>query len=96
MTPGLEGKYYHYILWLKADGEQEKNDTHVSQDGAKGRMESRLTRLKFNTYYTLRVQPYRQQNGIQEAGSSTGTIRFKTNCTGKVIYSFNYYHQSHT
>ena len=89
MTPGLEGKYYHYILWLKADGEQEKNDTHVPQGGAKGRVESRLTKLKFNTYYTVRVQPYRQQNGIQEAGSSTGTIRFKTNCTGKVIYSFN-------
>ena len=89
MTAGLEDKYYHYILWLKADGENEKNVTHVSQDGAKRWMESRLTRLKFNTYYTVRVEPYRQHNGVQEEGNSTGVIRFKTNCTGKVLHNNN-------
>ena len=89
MTAGLEDKYYNYIVWLKADGENEKNVTHVSQDGAKGRMESRLTGLKFNTYYTVRVEPYRQHNGIQEAGKSTGVTRFKTNCTGNVLHNNN-------
>ena len=92
MTPGLEGKYYHYILWLKADGEKEKNVTMVPQDGAKHRMDSDLTRLRFNTYYTVRVQPYREHNGDRDLGTATEVIRFKTNCTGELLHSFNKYY----
>ncbi|KAK2151095.1 hypothetical protein NP493_2676g00004 [Ridgeia piscesae] len=85
MTSGLEGKYYRYILWLKADGEKEKNVTMVPQDGAKPRMDSHLTGLRFNTYYTVRVQPYREHNGDRDLGAATGVITFKTNCTVPVI-----------
>ncbi|KAK2155978.1 hypothetical protein NP493_2014g00018 [Ridgeia piscesae] len=85
MTFGLEDKYYHYILWLKAGGDNETNIKSVSQDGAKPRMDSDLTGLRFNTYYTVRVQPYREHNGERDLGTATGVVRFKTNCTVPVI-----------
>ena len=92
MTPGLEGKYYHYILWLKADGEKEKNVTMIQQDDAKTRMDSHLTGLRFNTNYTVRVQPYREDNGERDLGRATEVITFKTNCTGELTHSFNNYY----
>ena len=61
MTPGLEGKYYHYILRLKADGEKEKDVTMVPQDGVKPRMDSHLTGLRFNTYYAAVSGTQRRQ-----------------------------------
>ncbi|KAK2155977.1 hypothetical protein NP493_2014g00017, partial [Ridgeia piscesae] len=85
MTPGLEGEYYHYILWLKAGGDNETNIKSVSQDGAKPRMDSHLTGLRFNTHYTVRVQPYREHNGERNLGTATEVITFKTNCTDPVV-----------
>ena len=92
MTPGLEGKYYHYILRLKADGEKEKDVTMVPQDGVQPRMDSHLTGLRFNTFYTVRVQPYREHNGERDLGTATEVIRFKTNCAGELLHSFNNYY----
>ena len=61
----------------------------VPQDGAKHRMDSDLTGLRFNTYYTVRMQPYREHNGDRDLGTATEVIRFKTNCTGELLHSFN-------
>ncbi|KAK2150076.1 hypothetical protein NP493_2864g00000 [Ridgeia piscesae] len=66
--------YYHYMLWLQADGEREKNVTRVEQGAGEQRMEARITGLTFNVKYSLRLEPYRELNGEREGGASTGTI----------------------
>ena len=78
---GLEF-HYHYLLWLQADGEREKNVTRVEQGAGEQRMEARITGLTFNKKYSLRVEPYRELNGEREGGASTGVVTFKTKCTG--------------
>ena len=77
----LEG-HYHYILWLQADGEREKNVTRVEQGAGEQRMEAQITGLTFNKKYSLRVEPYREHIGEREGGASTGVVTFKTKCTG--------------
>ena len=74
--------HYHYMLWLQADGEREKNVTRVEQGAGEQRMEARITGLTFNKKYSLRVEPYREHNGEREGGASTGVVTFKTKCTG--------------
>ena len=90
ISAGLEG-YYHYMLWLQADGEREKNVTRVEQGAGEQRMEARITGLTFNKKYSLRVEPYREHNGHLEGGASTGVVTFKTKCTGiSAIFIYNY------
>ena len=74
--------HYHYMLWLQADGEREKNVTQVGQGAGKQRMEAQITGLTFNKKYSLRVEPYRELNGKREGGASTGDVTFKTKCIG--------------
>ena len=81
LPTGLE-THYHYMLWLQADGEREKNVTRVEQGAGEQRMEARITGLTFNKKYSLRVEPYRELKGEREGGASTGVVKFKTKCTG--------------
>ena len=74
ISSGLETHYY-YTVWLQGDGE-----THTS--GSR-RLESRVTGLKSNTLYTIKIFPYRQQNDVHESGKSTDEIWFKTVSKGK-------------
>ena len=80
---GLEDHYF-YLLWLQADGEADKIIDRIAQGPGKRRIESRITRLKFNTNYSIRVKPYRRHGGEQEGGTATGVTRFKTSCKGIV------------
>ena len=77
ILPGVEA-HYHYLLWLQADGEGEKNVTRVEQGAREKRMEARITGLTFNKKYSLRVEPYRELNGEREGGASTATVEFTT------------------
>ena len=91
ISAGLEG-FYHYLVWVKADGAREKNVTRVEQGAGEQRMEARITGLTFNKKYSLRVEPYREHNGEREGGASTGVVTFKTRCIGMIInVSFNVY-----
>ena len=81
ISAGLEG-HYHYILWLQADGEREKNVTRVEQGAGEQRVEAGITGLTFNKKYSLRVEPYRELKGKREGGASTGVVTFKTRCSG--------------
>jgi len=74
--------HYHYLLWLQADGESEKNVTRVEQGAGEQRMEAGITGLTYNTKYSLRVEPYREHNGKRDEGASTGVVTFKTRCIG--------------
>ena len=85
ISTGLEG-FYHYMLWLQADGEREKNVTRVEQGAGEQRMEARITGLTFNKKYSLRVEPYRELNGEREGGASTGVVTFKTRCIGILVH----------
>ena len=57
-SSGLE-KHYYYIVWLQGDGE--------TQTSGSRRLESRVTGLKSNTLYTIKIVPYRQQNDLHES-----------------------------
>ena len=84
ISTGLEG-FYHYVLWLRADGEREKNVSRVEQGAGEQRMEARIIGLTFNKKYSLRVEPYREHNGDRERGASTGVVTFKTKYTGILV-----------
>ncbi|KAI0240259.1 hypothetical protein LSAT2_009049 [Lamellibrachia satsuma] len=79
IAAGLESNY-HYVLWLQADGESEKDIKRVEQGAGEQLMEAQITGLRINTRYSLRVQPYRQHNGERDGGTATGVVRFKTRC----------------
>ena len=81
ISAGLEG-HYHYLLWLQADGEREKNVSRVGQGPGEQRMEAPITGLTFNKNYSLRIEAYRELNGKGEGGASTGVVTFKTTCIG--------------
>ena len=85
ISTGLGG-FYHYMLWLQADGEREKNVTRVEQGAGEQRMEARVTGLTFNKKYSLRVEPYRELNGEREGGASTGVVTFKTKYAGILVH----------
>ena len=82
---GLE-HHYMYRMWVQADGEAEKMMEPVKKNKDKGWVESRITDLRFNTNYSVRVKPYRQHNGEQDGGNFTGVTKFKTRCTGSKMY----------
>ena len=75
--------HYYYIVWLQAEQKTYMNTTKQPQTSNTDRFESHITRLQFNTHYWVKVEPYRQQNELREAGTSTGVTRFKTSCIGK-------------
>ena len=77
--------YYHYIIWLQADEKTYMNTTNQPQTSNTDRFESHITGLQFNTYYSVKIEPYRQKNELREAGTSTGVTRLKTSCIGKSI-----------
>ncbi|KAI0222457.1 hypothetical protein LSAT2_026310 [Lamellibrachia satsuma] len=79
ISTGLEG-HYLYILWLQADGVSEQNTAVVGRGAGEQLIEARITGLKVNTNYSLRVQPYRQLNVEREGGMSTVVVKFKTRC----------------
>ena len=81
VSAGFED-HYHYLLWLQADAEREKNVTRVEQGAGEQRMEARITGLTYNTKYSLRVEPYREHNGERKGGASTGVVTFETRCIG--------------
>ncbi|KAI0213492.1 hypothetical protein LSAT2_001474 [Lamellibrachia satsuma] len=77
--------HYFYIVWLQAEGKTYLNTTKQTQTSNTNRFETHITGLQFNTYYSVKVEPYRQQNELREAGTSTGLTRFKTTCTAPDI-----------
>ena len=83
--PSSLDTYYHYIVWLQADEKTYMNTTKQLQTSNTDRFESLVAGLQFNTHYSVKVEPYRQQNELREAGTSTGITRFKTRCIGKSI-----------
>ena len=95
ISPGLES-HYHYMLWLQADGEREKNVTRVEQGAGEQRVEARITGLTFNKKYSLRVEPYREHNGEREGGASTGVVTFWTMCTGTLCATVDSINMSHS
>ena len=82
ITSGLE-KHYYYTVWIKAEGGSYKDMSKQPHSSSTVRFELQITGLEFNTHYSVKVEPYRQQNDISEAGASTGVTRFKTLCIGK-------------
>ena len=84
IPPGLEAHYY-YIVWLQADGETWKKVAEISQDAGSDLFQSHIAELKFNTYYSVKVEPYRQHREKHEGGPATGVASFKTNCIGRVL-----------
>ena len=84
ISSGLETHYY-YIVWLQAEGKSNINTTKLSQISNTDRFETHISGLTFNTHYSVKVEPYRQQNELREAGTFTGVTRFNTTCTGKWI-----------
>ena len=77
--------HYYYIVWLQAEGKTYLKSSKQPQTSNTDRFESHIAGLQFNTHYSVKVEPYRQQNELREAGTSTGVTRFKTTCTGKWI-----------
>ena len=75
--------YYHYIVWLRAEGNTYMKTTKQPQISNTDWFESHITGLQFNTYYSVKIEPYRQQNELREAGTSSGDTTFKTSCIGK-------------
>ena len=82
ITSGLETHYY-YTVWIKAEGGSYKDMSKQPHTSSTDRFESHITGLQFNTHYSVKVEPYRQQNELSEAGTSTGVTTFKTLCIGK-------------
>ena len=82
ITSGLETHYY-YTVWIKAEGGSYKDMSKQLHTSSSDRFESHITGLQFNTHYSVKVEPYRQQNELSEAGTSTGVTTFKTRCSGK-------------
>ncbi|KAI0239349.1 hypothetical protein LSAT2_009927 [Lamellibrachia satsuma] len=78
--PSSLDTYYHYIVWLQADEKTYMHKTKQPQTSNTDRFESHIAGLQFNTHYSVKVEPYRQQNELREAGTSTGVTRFKTTC----------------
>ena len=74
--------HYHYLLWLQADAEREKNVKRVEQGAGEQPMEAGITGLTYNPTYSLRVEPYREHNGERQGGASTGVVTFNTRCLG--------------
>ena len=74
ISSGLETHYY-YIVWLQGDGE--------TQTSGSARLESRVTGLRFNTLYSVKVVPYRQHYELHESGTGTPAIWFKTCSNGR-------------
>ncbi|KAK2181763.1 hypothetical protein NP493_383g04047 [Ridgeia piscesae] len=79
ITSGLETHYY-YTVWIKAEGGSYKDMSKQPHTSNTDRFESHITGLQFNTHYSVKVEPYRQQNELSEAGTSTGVTTFKTPC----------------
>ena len=82
ITSGEENHYF-YTVWIKAEGGSYKDMSKHPHTSSTDRFESHITGLQFNTHYSVKVEPYRQQNDISEAGTSTGVTTFKTRCIGK-------------
>ncbi|KAI0223054.1 hypothetical protein LSAT2_025710 [Lamellibrachia satsuma] len=79
ISSGIETHYY-YIVWLQTEGKTYIYTTKLSQISNTDRLETHISGLTFNTHYSVKVEPYRQQNERREAGTSTGVTRFKTSC----------------
>ncbi|KAI0213980.1 hypothetical protein LSAT2_000932 [Lamellibrachia satsuma] len=77
--------YYRYIVWLQYEGKTYMNTTKQPQTSNTYRFESLITGLQFNTHYSVKIEPYRQQNELREAGTSTGITGFKTICIAPYI-----------
>ena len=82
ITSGEETHYY-YTVWVKAEGGSYKDIFKQQHTPNTDRFESHVSGLQFNTNYSVKIEPYRHQNELREAGTSTGVTRFKTRCIGK-------------
>ncbi|KAI0234091.1 hypothetical protein LSAT2_015703 [Lamellibrachia satsuma] len=76
---GLEIHYY-YIVWLQTGGGTFINVSRILQLAGLDRLQSRITGLTFNTNYSVKIEPYRQQKERRQNGTSTGVTLFKTSC----------------
>ena len=81
---GLGEHYYYEILWQAEDESGEKKERVNETDGV--RKEVKITGLRYNTEYSVRVQPYRHHNGYIEGGNRSDVARFRTACNGTVSF----------
>ena len=80
---GLEIHYY-YIVWLQTGGGTFTNVSRILQLAGLDRLQSRITGLTFNTNYSVKLEPYREQKERRQSGTSTGVARFKIENTAPV------------
>ena len=84
IPPGLEAHYY-YVVWLQTDGETWRKVSQTAQDVNGNKLESSIPGLVFNTYYSVKIEPYREHNDIHEEGTATNVATFKSSCIGTVV-----------
>ena len=84
---GLEVHYY-YVVWLQAGGETERKVAQIAQDADGNKLESQIPGLMFNTHYSVKIEPYRQNSETHEGGSTTNVATFKTSCIGKLAVEY--------
>ena len=87
IPPGLEAHYY-YVVWLQADGVTERKVAQIVQDTDGNKLESPIPGLVFNTHYSVKIEPYRQNSETHEGGSTTNVATFKTSCIGKLAVEY--------
>ena len=79
----LESHYY-YVLSIQTEGEaswkSQKIDVRL--------LKSRIMELSFNTNYSVKIEPFRYHDDINEKGTTTGITRFKTDCIGMYLNVF--------
>ena len=84
--PHALGEHYYYeLLWQTEGGETVEKKERVNETVGV-RKEVKITGLKYNTEYSVRIQPYRHHNGYIEGGNITDVTRFRTACNGTVSF----------
>ena len=87
IPPGLEA-YYYYVVWLQADGVTERKVAQIVQHANGNKLGSPIPGLMFNTHYSVKIEPYRQNSETHEGGSTTNVATFKTSCIGKLAVEY--------
>ena len=84
VTPGLESHYY-YVVWLGLRGGTFHNVSRQQDATGLNTLKSRLTGLSFNTNYSVKIEPFRQQDERRQSGTKTQVVHFKTVCKGRCL-----------
>ena len=84
VTPGLESHYY-YVVWLGLRGGTFDNVSRQQDVTGLNTLKSRLTGLSFNTNYSVKIEPFRQQDERRQSGTKTQVVHFKTVCKGRCL-----------